>query len=384
MKFFYVLFLIPSILCAQKKPSFKIVGNSSFYNEQDLLIQGGVFSGIYLYNDFNFESDKVDSLHNPYKLLKIQRNKFTITGTQKYPHPFSISYYDAEKNMGISSYFFFIDSGTVNIEVNDLTSKKNLGNRINSKSNKEYQHLKKLYCNSVDTLTGLIHDLKAKQKTIKRYIIQRPNSYVALWDMVIDYAINKCYRNDIDLRILLKNARLLSPTIKKSRTYQALVKSINQDLKLSSGKMFPNILFDSLEIVEEKKFPNIPLNTSDSLIPIIKKNKFTLLDFWFSYCKPCIEQFPRYKDIYALNRNNGFEIIGVSVDRKEDEMNWQKAIQKNNLNWLQYLDRNGITAQQLNIQSFPTNYLLDSNGKILKKNISLEDLEIFLKRNLDL
>ena len=97
MKFFYVLFLIPSILCAQKKPSFKIVGNSSFYNEQNLFIQGGVFNGIYLYNDFNFESDKVDSLHNPYKLLKIQRNKFTITGTQKYPHPFSISYYDAEK-----------------------------------------------------------------------------------------------------------------------------------------------------------------------------------------------------------------------------------------------------------------------------------------------
>ena len=179
--------------------------------------------------------------------------------------------------MGISSYFFFIDSGTVNIEVNDLTSKKNLGNRINSKSNKEYQHLKKLYSNSVDILTGLIHDLKAKQKTIKRYLIQRPNSYVALWDMVIDYAINKSYRNDIDLRILLKNARLLSPTIKKSRTYQALVKSINQDLKLSSGEMFPNILFDSLEIVEQKKFPNIPLNTSDSLIPIIKKNKFKLL-----------------------------------------------------------------------------------------------------------
>ncbi len=366
---------------------FKIIGNSIFYNNQNLLIQAGVFSDNYKYNDFNFENDKADTSNNLYRLIKVQNKQFTINGFQKYPHPFSILFYDAEKNIGTNSYFFFIDAYTENIEINDLSSNKNLGNRLKSKSNKEYQQLKKLYCNSVDTLTGVIHNLKNKQKTIQSYITKNPNSYVALWDMVIDYAISKCYKNDTDKKILLKIANLLSPSIKKTNTYQALVKNINQDLKLTRGKMFPNITLNSInqdfKLIGGELFPNIQLNSIDSLIPIIKKNKFTLLDFWFSYCKPCIEQFPHYKKIYDLYKTNHFEIIGISVDRKEDQVNWQKTIQKLNLDWLQYLDKNETITRKLNITSFPTNYLLDNNGKIIKKDISPEALETFLQENLN-
>jgi thiol-disulfide isomerase/thioredoxin len=385
--FALILFSIPSFLLAQQRKAFKIIGHTTFYNNKHLAIQGGVLSSSYKYNDFNFVNDKIDTAINSYKIVQVQNGQFTINGFQKYPHPFQVSYFDAENNTGSSSKLFFIDGGTVNIEINDLSTNKNLESLLNSKSNKEYQHLKKLYSNAVDTLTEEIHNFKAKQKTIQKYIIQNPNSYVALWDLVIDYAINKNYKNDDDIKIILKNAQLLSSTIKKTSTYQALVKSINQDLKLSSGKTFPNIQLDSiyrnLEMVEDKVFPNIPLNSIDSLIPIIKNNKFTLLDFWFSYCKPCIEQFPRYKTIYALNKSRRFEIIGISVDRKEDEANWQKTIQKYNLDWLQYLDRNEIITQKLNITSFPTNFLLDNDGKIIKKNISPDDLDIFLQKNLN-
>jgi|GEM_PF-972858 len=385
--FALILFSIPAILLAQQRKAFSVTGQSFFYNNQHLAIQGGVFPGSYNYNDFEFVNDKADTVNKPYKLVQVQHYKFTITGTQKYPHPYFITYYDAERNIGSNSYFFFIDGGKVNIDIGNLSTDKNLGGLPHSKSNKEYQYLKKLYSNSVDTLTGIVHNFKAKQKTLQKYIIQNPNSYVALWDMVIDYAISKNYKNEDGLKSILKNAQLLSSTIKKTNTYQALVKSINQDLKLSSGKIFPNIQLDSiyrnLEMVEDKIFPNIPLNSIDNLIPIIKNNKFTLLDFWFSYCKPCIEQFPTYKTIYTLNKSKRFEIIGISVDRKEDEANWQKAILKNKLDWLQYLDRNEIITQKLNITSFPTNFLLDNEGKIIKKNISPEDLDIFLQENLE-
>ena len=104
-----------------------------------------------------------------------------------------------------------------------------------------------------------------------------------------------------------------------------------------------------------------------------------MIDFWFSYCKPCLAQFPKYKEIYNLNKVKGFEIIGISVDRKEDEANWLNTIKKYNLSWLQYLDKNEIVSQKLNIKSFPTNFLLDSNGVIVGKDFSPEDLENFLR-----
>lgn len=379
--FALILFSLPSFLFAQQHKAFKIIGHSVFYNNQQLAIQGGEYWTINKYNDFNFVNDKADTVNNAFKLVQVLNNQFTIDGFQKYPHPFQISYYDAENNSGRSSDFFFVDGGTVNIEINDLSSNKNFGNLLQSKSNKEYQHLKKLYSNSVDTLTGEIHNLKAKQKILQKYIIQNPNSYVALWDMVIDYAINKNANKEDDIKSILKNAQLLSSAIKKTRTYQTLIKNITLDLEIAGNKIFPNIPLDSIEVVEDKIFPSIPLNSVDSLIPIIKKNKFTLLDFWFSTCVPCITQFPSFKTTYNLNKSKGFEIIGISVDRNKST--WQETIQKHDLNWLQYLDSYEIITQKLNISSFPTNYLLDNNGKIIKKNISPEDLEIFLQKNLN-
>ena len=362
--FAVILFSIPSLLLAQQRKAFNIIGHTNFYNNQRLFIQGGAFS-TFKYNDFNFVNDKVDTVNNPFKFVQAQHNQFTIHGFLKYPHPFQVLYYDAEKNIGNSSKFFFIDAGTVNIEINDLSTNHNLGKLLNSKSNKEYQNLKKLYSHAVDTLAEEIYYFTAKQKALEKYITQNPDSYVALWDLVIDYAIYKKWKNDNDIKIILKNAQLLSSKIKKTTTYKALIENINQDLVLSTGKTFPDFQLDSV----------------NSLFPIIKKNKFTLVDFWFSSCLPCIKQFPSYKITYDLNMRKGFEIIAISVDEKEAD--WQKIIQHYDLNWLQYLDSKAIITKKLKISGFPTNYLLDNDGKIIKVNITPEDLDSFLNQNLN-
>ena len=361
--FALILFSLPSFLFAQQRKAFSIIGHTTFYNNQHLGIQGVLLSASNKYNDFILVKDKVDTFNKAFKRVQVQHNQFTVNGFLKYPHPFQVSSMDAEGIIHYS-YAFFVDAATVNIEINDLSTNKYLGNHLNSKSNKEYQHLQRLYSNSVNILTGEIYNFKDKQKTIHKYIIQNPNSYVALWDLVIDYAFGKLNKTLDDIKSILKNAQLLSSTIKKTNTYKALVESINLDLKLDMGKTFPNI----------------PLNSIDSLIPIIKKNKFTLVDFWFSGCQPCMKQFPSYKTIYDLNKSKGFEIIGISVD--EEEADWQKAIQQHDLNWLQYFDSNGIIAKKLNIPGYPTNYLLDSDGKIIEVNITPEDLERFLQQNL--
>jgi thiol-disulfide isomerase/thioredoxin len=206
--------------------------------------------------------------------------------------------------------------------------------------------------------------MQGKQEKMKHYIVKNPNSYVALWDMVLDYPF---IRNNKDKERVLRNTKFFSAKIRKTKTYQALVNNIRHDLELNVGKIFPNI----------------PLNESDSLFRIISKNKFTLVDFWFSGCEPCIAQFPYYKKVYNAFKKSHFEIVGVSVDIKKHTGDWQKVIQKLELNWLQYLDTNGKETDKLFIRKFPTNFLMNSNGEIIKTDISPENLETFLQKNLN-
>jgi len=381
-----ILLLAPNLLMAQGNKAFKITGHAAFYNNQQLMIQVGVSAWYYNYNDFNFETYKIESLQNPVQLLKVQHDQFTVKGNLKYPHPISFSYYDAEENRGSSSTFIFADAGTTSVKIDDLFTNNRLVTLLNSRSNKEYQQLKKLYSNYMDTLTGEIHDLKAKQKILEKYIIQQPDSYVALWDLVLDYVYFTYYKNDDDKRILLKILDQFSPEIKQIKTYQALIENINQDLELATGEMFPNIplasIYRDANLTGGKMFSNLPVNANDSLLAIINKNEFTLIDFWFSGCQPCIKQFPGLKNIYNNYKGKYFEIIGISIDSGKGEENWKKIIGQFNLDWFQFLDSKKSITEELNITGFPSNFLLDNSGKIIRKDITPEELEIFLKENL--
>jgi peroxiredoxin len=110
---------------------------------------------------------------------------------------------------------------------------------------------------------------------------------------------------------------------------------------------------------------------------------YTLLDFWYSHCGPCIAQFSKLKKIYSTGHSKGFEIIGISVDKKEDVMDYGNAIKKFDLIWRHYWDISGSESKKLGIAIYPSNFLLDKTGKIIAKNISPDELEVFLKRNLN-
>ena len=115
---------------------------------------------------------------------------------------------------------------------------------------------------------------------------------------------------------------------------------------------------------------------------IFLKTKLTLVDFWYSGCGPCRAQFNRLKELYSQFSNKGFEIVGISVDRDTDKKKWEDIIIKDKLIWQQYWDVNGAETKKLSIDAFPTNFLIDSTGKIIAKNIALEALNELLSKSL--
>ena len=106
------------------------------------------------------------------------------------------------------------------------------------------------------------------------------------------------------------------------------------------------------------------------------KGKITLIDFWASWCGPCLRQVPDLMDAYDLYHDKGFEIFGVSVDSKEEK--WKASIEKYEMPWPNVSDLKGWgskTAADYNATFIPFNVLLDSDGKIIAKNLHSKELQ---------
>lgn len=103
-----------------------------------------------------------------------------------------------------------------------------------------------------------------------------------------------------------------------------------------------------------------------------KGKKYILVDFWASWCQPCRKEIPNVKAQYAKYKSKGFEVVSVSIDKKEAD--WRKALKEEQLAWPNFRDVDGTLATAWEVKFVPTMYLLDANGKIVAVNARGEAL----------
>jgi peroxiredoxin len=116
-----------------------------------------------------------------------------------------------------------------------------------------------------------------------------------------------------------------------------------------------------------------------SLMKVVSESKITILDFWASWCQPCMNEMPNLVNIYDNYSDDGLQIVGVSLDN--DKKSWQNAVEAMGMKWVQVSDLKGwesAAAQLYQVDAIPHTIILDNEGHILAKDLRGHELEEFI------
>ena len=158
-------------------------------------------------------------------------------------------------------------------------------------------------------------------------------------------------------------------------SFANMKKSAEQALKVLPGNPYIDITEEGTGEQPQTLTPDGKVLTLKSVVEN-KANKYVLIDFWASWCGPCMREVPYLVDTYKKYHNKGFEIYGVSFDRAREP--WLKAIEEKELDWVHvsavnYWDNKARHDYAVN--SIPANFLVDcATGKIIAKGLRGEQV----------
>ena len=186
----------------------------------------------------------------------------------------------------------------------------------------------------------------------QRFIVDYPNSYLSL------NLIQEFMGNAMDYQTVFPLFDGLSEELKTTELGQGLARELRIAERTGLGVILQD--FSSQDTLGNRL----------SLMQVVRKNKYTLVDFWASWCVPCRKENPNVVDAFQAYKDKGFGVLGISLDNQETA--WKAAIAHDKLSWDQVSTLQGWkepAALLYGIRAIPQNMLVDQTGKVVARNL---------------
>ena len=363
----YIILILFIIGCSSGSTEYTLNGTIDLEDGQNVLLLG--------VDD--------DSQLMPIDTVKVEAGTFSFSGDAKYPEMHYLNFEGVrsllplvlepgtitvqaikdsiqnasvkgtKSNLDVSR--FLDEVSTYNLALREISFE--LRNAMLRKDSLNISDLQDQYDNMVAKLT----DFELS------FITNNPDSYVS--SLILEQQVTSGQIDSAEAQILFDQ---FDRNIKKTKSGQNIQKLLNPE-EVQESKEAPEVG----ELAPDFQAPS-PEGELVSLYDII--DKFTVIDFWASWCKPCRDQSSELVDLYNTYQGKGLTIIGVSLDRSSER--WMKAIKDDYLNWTHVSNLKhwqDPIAADYNVRSIPELFLIDNRGKVLARSHDLGSIKSILK-----
>ncbi len=308
--------------------------------------------------------------------LIVKDQKFSFRGNTDSSRLYAV--YSAEDKAVMTP--FFVEPGTINVSL----SNRRLGSVSGTENNEQLQEVNDSLMYFIEKQNDLMVSMHSSGSTSKALYDKSMKELNALYERVNRYMYDTAERNiDNDLGYLIigvytKGLIVGNGDREKIKERLDLIERLPEDKRA--------LMQDEIELLKKYLEPDDAVQTeggmlNDILLPDnegnkvsvlaeVKKHKVTVIDFWASWCAPCMRAVPDMVQLWNKYKDKGLGIIGISLDT--DRKAWNKAIQSKGMTWQHVSDLAGWdseAAREYNIQAIPATLLVDKEGKILQADL---------------
>lgn len=309
----------------------------------------------------------------------VKDNRFVFTKPASGNEP-ALRFISTEEPVSYAPAFFLTEPGEINLTIGkqnkiDGTPRNDRFqdfSNLQDSLNKQIETVVQTYSQLLQTSTNQAKMMEEGQAIMKqlqqsRYDFAKENINNDLGEFIALSSFEVLTPNQV-----LELTSLMRPEFRNSDLGQQVISYYEaQNLKVAGG------MYKDIKLKD-------PLGNDISLSDYVGKHKVVLIDFWASWCGPCIKEMPYVVEAYNQYKDKGFEIVGISMD--EEQGRWLGAVDRLGMTWPQMSDLKGwksAAAKLYGIDSIPFTLLLDKDGKIIDSNLRGTQLVSKLKELLD-